>query len=67
MKYITTENIWAINIITLFTIFFPFVNEKKKSCTKTQEEIKFKETRFHFLLRMVFSLPVTSVFGLCVK
>lgn len=39
--------------------FFSFVNEKKKSCTKTQEEIKFKET--------VFSLPVTSVFGLCVK
>lgn len=47
--------------------FFSFVNEKKKSCTKTQEEIKFKETRFHFLLRIVFSLPVTSVFGLCVK
>lgn len=41
--------------------FFSFVNEKKKSCTKTQEEIKFKETRFHFLLRIVFSLPVTSV------
>lgn len=37
--------------------FFSFVNEKKR----------FKETRFHFLLRIVFSLPVTSVFGLCVK
>lgn len=30
MKYITTENIWAINIITLFTIFFSFLNEKKE-------------------------------------
>lgn len=24
--------------------FFSFVNEKKKSCTKTQEEIKFKDS-----------------------
>lgn len=38
---------WAINIITLYTTFFFFVNEKK-SCTKTQEEIKFKGTRFSF-------------------
>lgn len=27
--------------------FFPFLNEKK-SCTNTQEEIKFKGTRFSF-------------------